>query len=119
MTLRTKMPRSFAPVAAVALLVLAGPCRADDSFAAVAEQINQKVCKVYGSGGIRGLASYGSGIVVSPDGYILTVASHLLDTQDLRVHLYDGTRYHAKVVAVEPELDVALVKIGNDKDKVE
>src|SRR5439155_19150862 len=34
-----------------------------------------------------------------------------LDTRDLRVHLYDGTRYHAKVVAREPELDVALVKI--------
>jgi serine protease Do len=74
---------------------------------------------VYGSGGIRGLASYGTGIIVSPDGYILTANSHLLDTQDLRVHLADGTRYHANIVAIEPELDVALIKIGDNKDKVE
>src|SRR5262245_19449924 len=102
-----------------AALVAPGNLRADDSFAAVADQVNQKLCKLFGSGGIRGLASYGSGVVVSPDGYILTVASHLLDTQDLRVHLYDGGRYHAKVVAIEPELDVALVKIGDRKEKVE
>lgn len=106
-------------LAAIALLALHAPVRADDSFAKVSEQVNQKLCKLFGSGGIRGLASYGTGVVVSPDGYILTVASHLLDTQDLRVHLSDGSRYHAKVVAIEPELDVALVKIGNDKEKVE
>jgi serine protease Do len=64
------------------------------------------------------LASYGTGIVVAPDGYILTVASHILDTPDLRVHLFDGTRYYAKVVALEPELDIALVKIDT-KDKLE
>ena len=35
---------------------------------------------------IRGLPSYGTGFLVSPDGYILTVNSHILDTGDLRVH---------------------------------
>jgi serine protease Do len=92
---------------------------AEDSFAAVAEQVNGKLVKIFGSGGIRGLASYGTGVVVSPDGYILTVQSHILDTPDLLVHLADGTRHHARVVAVEPELDVALLKIGSEKDKVE
>ena len=85
-------------------------------FAAVAQDINQKVVKLYGSGGFQGLPAYGTGILVSPEGHVLTVASHILDTQDLRVHLYDGRRFHnAKVVVVEPELDAALVKI----DKVE
>ena len=110
-------PRLTAAV--LAALLAAAPARADDSFAAVAEQVNGKLVKLFGAGGIRGLASYGTGIVVSPDGYILTVQSHILDTQDLRVHLADGTRYHAKVVATEPELDVALLKIGSDKEKVE
>ena len=38
-----------------------------------------------------------------------------------RVHLWDGTKYHAKVVAIEPDLDVALLKIkpGGDTDKIE
>ncbi len=93
--------------------------RADDSFAQVSQEVNQKMVKVFGAGGLKGLASYGTGFMVSPDGYILTANSHILDTQDLRVHTYDGTRYHAKLVCIEPELDVALIKIGNDKDKVD
>jgi serine protease Do len=103
----------------IVALLAAAPARADDSFAAVAEAVNKKVVKLYGSGGVRGLASYGTGALVSADGYILTAASHLLDTQDLRVHLYDGSRYHAKVVAVEPELDVALVKIDAGREKLD
>jgi serine protease Do len=98
---------------------LTAPARAEESFAKVADKVNPKLVKLFGSGGLRGLASYGTGLLVSPDGYILTVSSHLLDTQDLRVHLYDGSRYHARLIATEPELDIALVKIGNDKEKVE
>jgi serine protease Do len=107
--------------ASLALLVAASavPVRAEESFAKTSEKVNPKLVKLFGAGGIHGLASYGSGFLVSPDGYILTVNSHILDTRDLRVHLYDGTRYHARVVAIEPELDVALVKIGDDKVKVE
>jgi serine protease Do len=106
-------------LAAVAGLALAGAARAEQSLANVAEKVNPKLVKLFGSGGIRGLASYGTGILVSPDGYILTVYSHLLDTRDLRVHLHDGTRYHGKLVAFEPELDVALVKIGTEREKLE
>ncbi len=93
--------------------------RGEESFAQICDKVNPKLVKLFGAGGFRGLASYGSGVIVSPDGYILTVNSHILDTQDLRVHLSDGTPYHAKVVAIEPELDVALVKIGDNKNKVE
>ena len=106
-------------IAALTMVLIATPARADDSFAVIAEQINSKLVKLFGAGGVRGLASYGTGILVSPDGYILTVQSHILDTQDLRVHIADGTRYHARVVAVEPELDVALLKIGGEKEKIE
>src|SRR5262249_35489843 len=66
---------------------------------------------LFGSGGFQGLASYGTGAVVSSNGYILTVASHILDTPDLLVHLPDGRRFRGRVVATEPNLDVALVKI--------
>jgi serine protease Do len=72
--------------------------------------------KLFGSGGFRGLNSYGTGVVVSPDGYVLTVANPLLDTPDLRVHLWDGRRLQAKVVVAEPELDAALVKIEGAED---
>jgi S1-C subfamily serine protease len=105
------------------LLVLVGllgltpsPARTDESVARVADQVNQKLVKLFGSGGFRGLASYGTGVVISPDGYILTIDSHILDTRDLRIHMADGTRYHGKVVAREPELDIALVKIESKVD---
>src|SRR5207248_1279546 len=92
--------------------------RADESFAEVAHKINDKLVKLYGSGGFRGVAHYGTGAIISPDGYVLTVAAPMLDTRDLRVHLSDGRRYHAKVLFIEPELDVALVKIDT-KEKLE
>jgi serine protease Do len=98
-----------------ACLFLAGAARAQDSFAKEADEVNKRMVKVFGSGGFRGLASYGTGVLVSPQGHILTVASHLLDTQELRVHLYDGRRYQAKVIVVEPVLDAALIKIDDDK----
>ena len=52
---------------------------------------------------LRGHDKYAWAVVFTPDGYVLTVSSILLDTQDLRVHLADGTRYHGRMVAVEPE----------------
>lgn len=83
---------------------------------AVCHQVNQKVVKLFGSGGFRGVVAYGTGVLVSPEGHVLTVASPLLETQDLRVHLYDGRRLHAKVLVIEPELDAALVKIDQVDD---
>jgi serine protease Do len=91
------------------------PASAQSPFHEVVRQVNQKLVKVYGSGGFRGLVDYGTGVVISADGYVLTAANHLLDTQELRCHLYDGRRCLAHVVVVEPELDAALIKI----DKVE
>lgn len=87
---------------------------AQQPFTQVAEQVNRKMVKLFGAGGFKGLPSYGTGILVSPAGHILTVNNHILTTSDLRVHLYDGRFYHAKVIAKEPELDVALVKIDGN-----
>jgi serine protease Do len=77
----------------------------------VAKEANQKMVKLYGSGGYRGLPAYGSGMLISNKGHILTIANHILDTQDLRVHLWDGRKLRAKVVVIEPALDAAILKI--------
>jgi serine protease Do len=103
-------------LAAAALLLVALPARANDSFAAVSDKVNAKLVKVFGSGGFKGLVSYGSGVLVSADGYVLTVATPMLDSQEVRVHLADGRRFHAKVVIVEPELDMALLKVEGVSD---
>src|SRR5438128_741753 len=89
---------------------------AQQSFTSTAADVNKKMVKVFGAGGFKGLPSYGTGILVSPKGHILTCNNHLVSSSELRVHLYDGRFYHCKVLSREPELDVALVKIQDDVD---
>jgi S1-C subfamily serine protease len=95
----------------VGLGLSAGPLLAADPFHDVAEKTNKKLVKLFGAGGFSRLNNFGTGIIVSREGHILTVASQLLDTPDLVVHLYDGQRLRAQVLVIEPELDAALLKI--------
>lgn len=106
----------FVVVAATA--VTPAFARAADPFVDLAEKSNRKLVKLFGAGGFARLNNYGTGIIISKDGYVLTVASQLLDTSDLVVHLYDGTRLKTKVIATEPELDIALLKIQSE-DKLD
>jgi serine protease Do len=107
------MPSGRVLLGAVILLVIPRVAGTQESFTAVAAQVNSKMAKLFGGGGFQGLASYGSGFLVSPDGYILTTASHLLLDENLRVHLADGRRFQAKLVVIEPALDAALLKIDH------
>jgi serine protease Do len=103
-------------LAVAVLLTGSSPAGSQDSVAKVSEQVGKKIVKLFGSGGFQGLAAFGTGILVSSDGYILTVASPLLLTQELRVHLFDGRRFPARVLVMEPELDAALIKIDKTED---
>jgi serine protease Do len=112
------MTTRTAALAAAALLA-AAPARAADPFSEVAEKANQKLVKMFGAGGFSRLNNYGTGIIISAEGHVLTVASQLLDTSELVVHLYDGRRLKAQVLATEPELDAAIVKIKVDGKKAD
>jgi serine protease Do len=92
---------------------------AADPLADIVEKANRKMVKVFGAGGFSRLNNYGTGIIISKDGYILTVASQLLDTADLVVHLYDGQRLKAQVITTEPLLDVALIKVRVEGKKID
>jgi serine protease DegQ len=55
--------------------------------------------------------SLGSGVVVSPKGYILT-NNHVIETADeIEVALADGRKGVAKVVGTDPETDLAVIKV--------
>jgi serine protease DegQ len=57
----------------------------------------------------------GSGVIVSPEGYLLT-NNHVIEGADeIEVQLVDGRRARAKVVGTDPETDVAVLKITLDK----
>jgi serine protease Do len=111
-------PRSVRQITSIlvigASLVCTSALHAQQPFTEVSGQVNRKMVKLFGAGGFKGLPSYGTGILVSPKGHILTVNNHLLSTADIKVHLYDGRFFLARVVSREPELDLALLKIDDD-----
>ncbi len=54
----------------------------------------------------------GSGIVISPSGYILTNNHVVEKANSLKVDLSDGRTFTGKVVGTDPQTDLAVVKIA-------
>ena len=53
----------------------------------------------------------GSGVIVSPEGYILT-NNHVLEAaSDIEIQLTDGRRVPATVIGTDPDTDLAVLKI--------
>src|SRR5947208_2980097 len=77
----------------VSLGMLATLLPAQEPFTSVAVEVNKKMVKVFGGGGYKSLPSYGTGVLIAPNGYLLTVNNHILAWPSLRIHLYDGRQY--------------------------
>ena len=56
-------------------------------------------------------SSLGSGVLVSPEGYILTNHHVISDADDIDVALSDGRKVKAQVIGSDPETDIAVLKI--------
>ncbi len=54
----------------------------------------------------------GSGIIISPDGYILTNNHVVQNATKVRVDLFDKRTYTAKVIGTDPQTDIAVIKIN-------
>jgi serine protease Do len=53
----------------------------------------------------------GSGVIVSPEGYILT-NNHVVDgATEVKVTLFDKHEYDAKIIGTDPKTDIAVLKI--------
>ena len=88
-----------------------GAVAAEPATRQVIAQAARKVVKLYGAGGRGGLAGYQSGILVSPDGRIVTAASTVLDSDEIDCVLDDGRRYVARLVGVDPRRELAVLQI--------
>ncbi len=60
-------------------------------------------------------AGLGSGVIISPDGYILT-NNHVVEGADeIEITLTDSRRARARVIGTDPETDLAILKVELDK----
>ena len=57
----------------------------------------------------------GSGVIVSPEGYLLTNNHVIEGADDIEVTLGDGRSARARTVGADPDSDVAVLKIDLDK----
>ena len=60
----------------------------------------------------------GSGIIISPDGYILTNNHVVANTQSVEVTVGDGKTYPAKVIGTDTMTDIAVCKIDTGGAKL-
>ena len=58
----------------------------------------------------------GSGFIINPKGYILTNHHVIEDAARITVGLQSGEKYRGTVIGVDPETDVAVIKIEAPKD---
>jgi serine protease Do len=84
------------------------------SFARVAQEVEPCVVNIKMSNGYQ-LEGTGSGVIVNPDGYILTNAHVVNGATRLRVKLSDGSESEAKVIGVDQPTDLAVIKIDVKK----
>ncbi len=129
--------RSLAPSAAGPVVSAAEPGARPDSFAAIVEAVKPAVVNISTTQAARGQGprgadpfrefleryfgeslpreeprqSLGSGLIVEPDGYVLTNNHVVENASKIMVRLSDEEEYEARVVGRDPRTDLALLKI--------
>ena len=58
----------------------------------------------------------GSGVIISPDGYIITNNHVINNSQELTVTLNDNREYNATIIGSDDKTDIALLKIDTEED---
>jgi len=90
-----------------------------EAVAGVVERVSPMVVhmsvkqKVRGRGGAyRDVDGGGSGVIIAPDGYIVTNCHVIEDVASMEAVTYEGTHFTANLVGKDASTDLALVRIG-------
>lgn len=79
----------------------------------VVERVSPAVVHVEVGSDQRSRAGSGSGVVVSPDGLILTNNHVVRDANSVRVSLNDGSSFGARQIGRDPDTDLAVLRADN------
>ncbi len=63
----------------------------------------------------RPQVGYGSGVILTSDGYIVTNNHVIEDADEIEVNLNDSRTFQATVIGADPTTDLALIKIEGDE----
>ncbi|MEJ5991435.1 trypsin-like peptidase domain-containing protein [Ramlibacter sp. PS3R-8] len=69
----------------------------------------------FGEQGSMPQSGLGSGVIISPDGFILTNNHVVEGATEIEVALNDSRKTRAKVIGTDPETDLAILKINLDR----
>ncbi len=95
------------------LSITNGSDGADLDFSEIYEKCSPSVVgiKVFKDSDSENYYAWGSGVIASSDGYIIT-NTHVIDDGDsAKVVLYDGSEHEAKLIGFDATSDIAVIKI--------
>ena len=104
------LPMTKTFVLCLSLLALTAQASEESEFEPAVASAQPRMVKIFGAG-IGRSPGYGTGLIVSPDGDIITSQGVHLATSSLKVVTPDGETHFAKVVRRSQNLQAALLKI--------
>lgn len=117
----TKSMNTFAPVVTLLLMISFASCAAGSQAATTHSDIvamqQPVIVKLFGAG-VGNLDSYGTAVLVSKDGHLLTVWNHLVSTGFLTAVTSDGRRFAVETVGTSSDHDAALLKLKSEPSDV-
>ena len=90
----------------------------ENAFVNVAKRSTPAIVSVRAEGWVEGKQSHqeGSGFIFRKDGYIFTNEHVVKRASAIRVELFDGNAFDAKLVGADPNTDIAILKIDAKKE---
>lgn len=82
-------------------------------FSLIVNRVVPAVVNITGLSATNYKISSGSGVLVSPDGYIVTNHHVIEDATTLRITLHNKRKYDAEVIGMDTQTDLALIKINS------
>jgi len=71
-----------------------------------------------GGGQRGGIVGAGSGVIISPDGFIITNNHVIEGASEIEVALNDNRKYTAQLIGTDEKADIALIKIDTGGDEL-